>query len=130
MTNSENYCLSFKPIYTQNTGHKLGQYFNIDQKETMSVQENGTGDIDSLWFQVISSNPTYYRSDLSFHARRRTYGGMLYFAAKLPHRLLLSINTALVTANNNIHTYETNIENLGVSNYLTITESLGSIDIQ
>lgn len=120
------YYLSAKPIYTQNVGNKFRRYFSIGHKDVMLVREDGSGDIDPLWFQDISSNSTYYSSDLSFHPIRRTYGSLFFAELKLPHDLYLSFNTALVTASNDVQIQETNSQSLGTANYLTVTQSFAS----
>lgn len=123
------YLFSFKPVYSQSVGNKFDRYFNIDHKNVMQVREDGSGDIDSLWMQVISSNSTFYSSDLSFNPVRRTVGTMLFFEAKFPHHLSLSINTALVNSKNNMNICEKNIENEGtVTGNSTITQSLSNND--
>ncbi len=120
------YAFSVKPVYTQNVGSKFDRYFNINRADCLKVQEDGSGDIDSLWFQTISSDPTFYSSTLSFEPIRRTYGALFFFEVKLPRDFRLSVNTALVTAQNDMRISERNIENTGTAAYLTITESLAS----
>ncbi len=68
------YFMSIKPIYTQSVGDKLDKYFNICLKECLAVREDGSGDIDSLWFSVISTDSTFYSSTLTFEPKRQTYG--------------------------------------------------------
>lgn len=92
----------------------------------MSVQENGSGNIDPLWFQVISSDDTFYSSKLRFCPKRQTYGALVFFETQLPCNFLISVNTALVTAKNSMHLRETNIHNLGTGMYETVTQSLAS----
>lgn len=118
------YHLAAKPIYTQSVGSSFKRYFTIGQQDTMQVREDGSGNIDSLWLQVIASNSTFYRSDLSFDPVRKTFGALFYFNFKLPHMFYLSINTALVTNKTNVCMNEENIKNRGTGNYLTVTDSL------
>jgi len=118
---------SGKPIYTQNVGKKFTQYFNINNLCSLNVQENGTGNVDSLWFQDISTDPTMYSSTLTFAPKRQTYGAMLYFALELPHDFELSFNTAVVKAKNNMNICERCVDNLGtVTGYLTITQAFAN----
>lgn len=122
----DKYHFALKPIYTQTTGSKFKRYFNINHQASLNVQENGTGDLDSLWFQVISSNPTYYSSNLSFAPVRQTYGSMLYCNLQLPKDFYLAFNTALIGAKHNLNSQELNITNLGTAQYQTVLESLTS----
>lgn len=125
------YIFSIKPIYTQNVGSKFQKYFTINHACSLNVQEDGSGDISSLWFDVISSNDTFYSSKLSFHPRRQTYGSLLYFAAQLACNVQLSINTAIVSARNNIHLCEKNKQNLGTcAGFDTITQSFSNCERQ
>lgn len=124
-----NLIVSVKPVYTQNVGSKFQEYFTICHKCSLNVQEDGSGDISSLWFNVISSNDTFYSSQLSFHPKRQTYGGLLYFAAQLPCNFQIAINTALVTAQNNMHICESNIQNCGTCDgYATVTQSFANCE--
>lgn len=106
----DQFLLSVKPIYTQTVGNSLKKYFNINHACTMQVAEDGSGDIDSLWFQVISSPDTFYSSTLSFSPVQKTYGALLYFAWLLPEDFAITINTAIIERKNNMHICETNIK--------------------
>lgn len=115
---------ALKPIFTQTVGKKLDTYFTIDHKKVLSVQEDGSGDISSLWFNVQSSDDTFYSSQISFAPVRKAYGTMLYAALQLPYGFQVSLNSALVHTTNDINLQEANIENLGITPlYATIEES-------
>ncbi|MGB8467375.1 MAG: hypothetical protein WCE21_00060 [Candidatus Babeliales bacterium] len=101
--------LSVKPMYTQTVGSSLKKYFNINHVSDMNVRENGSGNIDSLWFQVISAPDTYYSSTVSFRPIQQTYGTMFYLAWMLPADFALTVNTAFVKRKNNMHIRETDI---------------------
>ncbi len=123
------YVFSVKPIYTQSVGSKFQEYFTIGHKCSLDVQEDGSGDISSLWFNVVSSDDTFYSSQLSFRPKRQTYGGLFYFAAQLPYNFQLTINTALVTARNNMNICEKSIQNLGTCDgYDTVTQSFANCE--
>ncbi len=124
-----NYVFSVKPIYTQSVGSKFKEYFNINHKCSLNVQEDGSGDIDSLWFQVDSAPGTFYSSNLSFHPKRQTYGALLYFSAKFCYGLSFNINTAVVQARNNMHICESTIQNQGIlPGNPTVTTSFANCD--
>lgn len=121
------YVFSVKPIYTQSVGSKFNKYFTIDHKESLNIQEDGSGDISSLWFSVISSDNTFYSSLLSFHPKRQTFGSAFYFAAQLSCDFQIAITTALIGSKNNMHIREKNIQNFGTcSGYSTITQSFAN----
>ena len=121
---SENCMFLAKPIYTQNVGSKLGQYFSIDQKPVMNVQEDGSGDIDSLWFDVQAPLINeFYSSELSFNPVRQTFGVMLNAQFYFTQRISFLINTALVHTKNSMNISETNIPIIGQSGgFATITD--------
>ena len=120
------YIFALKPVYTQSVGCKFKRYFNIGHQPVMTVREGGSGDIDPLWLQVISSDSTFYSSDLSFCPVRKTFGALVYFEMQLPCNFLFSLNTAIVRASNNMRLIERNVQNLGTADYLTVAESLAS----
>ncbi len=122
------YYFAAKPIYTRTVGGDFKNYFNINHQANMAVQEDGSGDIDPLWLEVISSDPTYYESVLRFSPVRQVYGSMFYFAVQLPKNLTLSINTALVAAKHNLKPTETISANLGTAQYLNVLASLASTE--
>jgi hypothetical protein len=127
ITTDFDWIFSCKPIYTQSVGDKFEKYFNIFHKSCLNVQENGSGDIGSLWFEVESASPTMFSSTLSFSTIRRTYGSLFYFAIKLPCDFQISINTALVNSTHNMHICEKNINNLGiVTGFANITQSFAN----
>ncbi len=124
----KDYIFSAKPIYSQSVGSKFKRYFNICHKCSLNVQENNTGDINPLWFSVISSDTTFYSSILSFAPKRQIYGSLLYFDVNLPCNFELSINTAIIGTRNNMHICEKNIQNLGVCSDKTVTQSFADKD--
>lgn len=129
----DQFLFSVKPIYTQTVGKSIKKYFNINHLSTMNVREDGSGDIDSLWFQVISAPGTYYSSTLSFSPVQKTYGTMIYLAWMLPADFALTINTAAVTRKNNMHICEriTTPGDLGqVPGFSTLTQAFTSTDMK
>jgi len=117
--------VSYKPIYTQSVGNRFKQYFTPHHLPELNVQEDGSGDIDSLWFKVISSDSTFYTSTLSLCPVRQTYGALLYGICALPCNFLLSVTTALIGTTNTMRVIERNIENVGTATgFPTVKKSL------
>ncbi len=120
----DKFLLSVKPIYTQTVGKSIKKYFNIDHLCSMNVQENGSGNIDSLWFQVISAPGAFYSSTLSFNPVQKTAGALVYFAWMFSEDCALTVNTAFINRKTNMHICETNIANLGQApGFATISQS-------
>ncbi|MFA5998514.1 MAG: hypothetical protein WC747_00640 [Candidatus Babeliales bacterium] len=127
LTEEFDYIFCFKPIYTQTVGSKFQKYFTIGHKCLLSAKEDNSGDINPLWFKVISSDDSFYNSTLLFRPKRQTFGSLLYFAAQLPHNFKVTVNTALIISKNDLHFSEKNIETDGtVSGYRTITQSFSN----
>lgn len=109
---SKNYQLYIKPFYQQSChGSKKAGYFLPNNTCCASVREDGTGDINPLWFNVISAPGTTYNSTLCFAPQRTTYGSVFTFFANLcswVDGLWLLANTAVVGAAHNVHVHETN----------------------
>jgi len=124
---NEKFLLSAKPIYTQTVGNSIKRYFNIHHLCSMNVQENGTGNIDSLWFQDISAIGSMYSSILAFNPIQKTYGALIYGALMLPADFAITINFAAVARNNNMYICESDIMNLGqVPGFSTLTQAFTS----
>ena len=127
---AENFMISAKPLYTQNVGKKFSQYFTVNNKQVLNVQEDGTGDVGSLWFQGISPTGSFYSSLLSFDPKRTTYGMMLYSLVHITDHISASANTALITTRNIMNISETNIIQLGqVPGLQTITQAFLNPDM-
>lgn len=131
--NEDCFLFSLKPIYTRTVGDSLKEYFNINHLCSMSIKEDGSGNIDPLWFQVISAPDTFYSSTLSFNPVQKTYGGMLYCAWLLPEDFAITVNTAIVRRTTDMQICETNITtgDLGqASGFTTLTQALMNPDLQ
>lgn len=127
ITEEWDYIFSVKPMYTQSVGSAFKEYFLPCHKSCLNIQEDGSGDVSSLWFNVISSDDTFYSSRLTLSPKRQTYGALIYAALQLSCDLQLSLMTAVVQARNNPHLSECGIENLGTcSGYETVTQSFAN----
>lgn len=127
---NDRFLFSVKPIYTQTVGSAVKEYFTINHACSMDVQENGSGDIDSLWFQVISAPNTYYSSTLSFAPVQKSFGALVYFAWMLPCDWALTFNTAFIGRKNSMRPCETVSANLGeVPGFSTVTQALMSSEM-
>ena len=105
------YFFSASLFGTKSTGKNLDNYFNIDKKNELQVREDGTGDIDSLWFKVISSIVpfTFYSSKLNMHPQRSTFGALLGFDVNLSdycNNTRLEFFTSIINARHKINLCE------------------------
>ena len=106
--NCHNYQFYVKPFYQQSTKkQKLASYFLPNNLCSVSVEENGTGDINPLWFGVVGPNGTYYNSTLTLNPVHRAYGAVLTFYMDIGCDWWLLANTALMGASNSMSLCET-----------------------
>jgi len=102
--------LSFKPFYQQSTDEKkAATFFMPHNKCCAAIREDGTGNINPLWFNVIAPIGAQYNSILCFAPQRTTYGGVITFYANLHsfiNGLWLLANTAIMGATHDIHVNE------------------------
>jgi len=98
---------SLKPFY-QTSCHpqKNARFFLVHNKQCITIQENGTGDVGSLWLNLIAAPPANYQSNLTIKPRRQTAGFIFTFYSYLPcltEKLWFGLNTALVHAHHALH---------------------------
>ncbi len=112
--------LYIKPFYQQSTQEKkIAEYFLPNNKSFANVSEAGTGDIDPLWFNVISATGTSYSSNMTFRPVHRAFGGVITFYADLDclcssfNRFWLLINTAAMGVENKVNVCESNSSFVG-----------------
>ena len=130
---NNHFLFSFKPIYTQTVGGSIKKYFNIDHLPTMNVEEDGSGNIDPLWFQVIAASNTFYSSTLSFAPVQKTAGALFYVAWMLPNNFAITVNTAFVKRKNNMHISETITpsNNIGqLPGFSSVTQSFANTQME
>ncbi|MCX5922124.1 MAG: hypothetical protein NTX86_02245 [Candidatus Dependentiae bacterium] len=125
--------LSVKPFYQRSTqGKKSAAFFLPHNKCCVAVRENGTGDINPLWFNVISASGTLYSSTLCCAPQRTTYGGVLTFYANFNRwldGLWLLANTAIMGATHTMHVRETDrTENGTIPDFTNMCDGFNNPD--
>lgn len=110
--NNNNLQLSIKPFYQHSVKpQETAEFLLPNNKSCATVREQGTGDINPLWFNVIGSVGTYYNSTLSLKPSRATFGAVLTFYANLDvlaDGLWILINTAVMGASHKVDANEKN----------------------
>lgn len=96
-----------KPLFMQSTNHKkMARYFLPNNNACATLDESGNGTLDSLWFNLISPDGTFYNSNI-FLAPERTVAGVLFtMYVNFTKAIWLGINSAAVQVTNNIHLHE------------------------
>lgn len=70
------------PFYTQSTNdNALAQYFLPGHASSLNIQENGSGNVGSLWLNLIAEPGLYYSSTVKISPVRKAVGS--YFYARL-----------------------------------------------
>ena len=100
-----------KPFYQQsNNGKALARYFLPNELECLNIQEDGTGDVNPIWFRgIISPDDTSYSSEVTIRPRRKSYGIMFNAYSNIPvlcDRLWFGVTTAVVHARHEMRVVE------------------------
>lgn len=97
-----------KPFFMKSTNKKqLARYFLPNNKTCVTLDESGHGNIDPLWFNLISPNGSFYTSRLSLAPERKVAGILFTLYAYITESIWLGINTAAMHVTNNAHLCET-----------------------
>lgn len=134
-TSQADFLLDIKPFYTQSTNSKkLARYFLIDCKESLLVRENGTGDIGSLWLNLIAPIGASYSSTLSMcpkMSRAGVYVGFLFNTDCFCSKTFVSITSAVVNARNKTNLTESNVTAPGdLPGYINLYEALDNENLK
>lgn len=114
-----------KPFYQHSNNPEIvAKYFlpNSDKSRSnksryqscAQIRENGTGDINSLWFNLIAPAGSFYSSTLCFSPQRVTYGAVITYYTDLSKicnqsgKFWLLINTAIMAAEHDLKVEECN----------------------
>lgn len=112
------YAFSFKPFYQHsNNKCELGKYFLPGCKNCISFQENGSGDVDPLWLQGISSLTKQYSSMVFLRPKMTQWGMVVNFYGDLGdliEGLWISINTTFMNVTTNLVLTEEGLQDNGV----------------
>lgn len=97
---------------------ELAAYFNPNARRTVCIQENGSGDVGSLWLDLESANGTSFSSTICLSPRRTVNGGFFNFYFDFNSWLCgswLSIAFAAFRADHFMGIKESAVQNPGVN---------------
>lgn len=128
------YFFSVNGFVQKSVQNNISNYFNIDNKCTLQVRENGTGDIDSLWFKVISSNNSFYSSQLKMCPEKLAIGALIAFDVNLNwlcNNLRLDFFTSVYNERHKVNLTDKLLsQNKGtVKGYTTVSDSFASSEL-
>jgi hypothetical protein len=99
-----------KPFFQQSfSGKETAPFFLPHNQSHITIREDGSGDVGSLWLNIIAAAPLYYQSTFTLKPQRTTAGFMITYYSYLPFitkNLWFSLNTALVHAKHTLHMQE------------------------
>ena len=118
-----------------NSKHNVGKYFLPNNKNAVSVRENGSGDLGSLWFKVIAPDSLAYESTITFCPERSVFGGYFNYRQDFDciGGLWLEAQMALYRVEHRLHAVEkvTNRNALGtIRGASTVLEYLSNNDLK
>jgi hypothetical protein len=113
----EGFSFYITPFYIQSTNQsQLARYFLPNGDSSLKLQEDGTGNIDSLWLNLIAAPGLSYSSNMKIAPQRKVAGtyfnfrfdGTNVFEDSSPYlqNLWLSVTFAVMQAHNNLHVTE------------------------
>ena len=108
---------TIKPFYqSSHSANALARFFLPNNKTCVTLREDGGGDINPLWLNLISAPNTFYSSNISLKPQRTSAGAVFTWYRELNsyvQSLWFGINTALVHAQHNLNVRESNISTPG-----------------
>jgi hypothetical protein len=117
------------PLYQKSVkAERLARYFLPNNKETITIAENGSGDVNSLWLNIIAANGSNFSSLFSIRPNRIVYGADFNFRFtfdRICKNLWASVVFAAIKAKHNLHICERDITNPGIiPGFADATEAL------
>jgi len=106
--------VAIKPFYQQSFAKKsLARFFLPHNKECSLVREDGFGDINPLWFNVIAASDAFYSSTLTIRPERIRAGAVFTWFSWFTDHLWFGVNSALICARHDLHLKESQRTSLG-----------------
>jgi hypothetical protein len=120
--------LYVKPFYQQSKGS--ARYFLPNNKCSIVLAEDGTGDVNSLWLNLIAPVGSSYHSKVCFDPKRKAYGAVITCYADLcpwVDGLWASLNTAIIGVEHDLNIKETNSQADGtISGFSNFCQALNN----
>ena len=106
---------------------ELARYFLPNCKSSVIVDEAGNGDINPLWFNVISPAGSFYTSKLALFPRRSVVGGIVVANLDLCENWWVRVNTTVMHVKHNLNVTETNRTQTGtIPGFATMCDGLNN----
>lgn len=117
------------PLYQKSTkAREFSKYFLPNNKSSITVKEDGTGDVDSIWFGVVGPNNTSFSSMFEIRPTRSVVGADFSFHFPLDYvcnNLWFGVVFAAIQAKHTLHIEETDQTNLGsIPGFADLTQAL------
>jgi len=96
-----------KPFYMRSFNKKdLSRYFLPNNRRCVTFDESGAGDLDPLWFNLISPQGSFYRSLVCLCPERQAYGAVLTFYTQFCDDWWFGLNMTPMHVKHNLHVQE------------------------
>lgn len=120
-----------KPFYQRSHDScDLARYFLPNNNRCIEVRENGTGDVNSLFFNLISPIGTSFDSTVCLRPRRTTFGAVFTFYRELDclcDNLWIDMNFAAMQAQHELRVGVTNNDGAGtLTGFATICDGFNN----
>ncbi len=112
------YTIFAKPFYMRShRSSKLARYFFPCNKQCITLDQSGAGDVNPQWLNLIGPAGTFYSSTVTIKPKR-SVGGILFTAyVNFCDEWWIGINTAAAEVVTNNHIFETNRTHIGVTEF-------------
>lgn len=123
--------LSVTPFYQKSLRkEKTASLFLPNNKACISIREDGTGDVGSLWLGLISAPDTMFSSNICLNPRRTSYGAYLQARFNFDHfapGLWMSLGGAYMKTKHTLGLCEFDLQNPGtIPGLATATQALNN----
>ncbi len=97
-------------------GEQLGEYFLPNNKSSISIKEDGSGDVGSLWLELIAADSNLYSSTFTLRPERTIVGAYFNYHQNFCYdqRLWLDLKLATYEAMHKLKAQETVIVGPGI----------------
>ena len=95
----------------------LAKYFFPNQKDEISVREDGLGDVGSLWLGLMTDGGSFFESSVKIRPIRKTYGAYLNMHIDLSgvlQNFWLGITSAWFNARHDVRLQEKLLDDTGI----------------
>jgi len=126
--------MQISPFYQRsNSGEDIARFFLPCNKPCISVQEDGSGDVGSLWLNLIAADDSTYDASFSMRPVRSVVGAYFNFRFDLSQLLChswLSVAFAVMRVKHDLHMCESSADEGVACQVSTMCQALNQSSLQ